>query len=311
MLTTTNLRRDLSWRAMGTSARTVLPGRGAAPAAAGIRDLVADLERRWSRFLPGSELCRLNAQPGVAVPVSVETLALLTDAVAWWAITGGRFDPTVLDAVEAAGYVRPFGEGPGPRRPARRAPGLGGVVVDGAAGTVTLPAGVRLDLGGIGKGRAVDLATERCGHLAGGLVDLGGDLRVWGTPPDGGAGWPIAVNDLRDGERIAVLGLAAGAVATSSTLRRRWGEGAGGQHHLIDPATGRPTDGDLVSVTVVAATATGAEVLAKAAIVAGTVAAATALLDEHALPGLLVPRIGPVVPVGGFADLCWSGPEGC
>jgi thiamine biosynthesis lipoprotein len=311
MRAATSMSTDVRWTAMGTWARTLVHGPGAEAAAAEVRDLVATLERRWSRFRPDSELSRLNARPGVAVPVSPETFALLADALAWWAATGGHFDPSVIDGLEAAGYDRPFADGSGPLRPTRRAPGLEGLVLDPGAGTVTLPPGVRLDLGGIGKGRAVDLTAASCGHLAGGLVDLGGDLRVWGTPPDGGAGWPIAVDDPRDGARLALLGLAAGAVATSSTLRRRWTDGAGSRHHLIDPATGRPTDGELVSVTVVAGCATGAEVLAKAAIVRGTLDGATALLEEHAVPGLLVPRTGRAVPVVGFADLCWSGPEGC
>ena len=101
---------------------------------------------------------------------------------------------------------------------------------------------------------------------AGGVVDLGGDLRVWGKAPAGAPGWPIAVEDVRSGRHAALLGLAAGAVATSTVLRRRWQVGERRAHHLIDPATGRPSDGELVAVTVVAGEATGAEVLAKAAL---------------------------------------------
>jgi thiamine biosynthesis lipoprotein len=180
--------------------------------------------------------------------------------------------------------------------------------VDHLAGTVRLPAGVGVDLGGIGKGRAVDLVAEHLRELPGGLVDLGGDLRVWGTAPGGGSGWPIAVDDLRDGRTLALLGLLDGAVATSSTLRRRWSDGTRSAHHLIDPRAGSPVRGDLVSVTVVAGQAEGAEVLAKAALIAGSVAAALPLLEEHGVAAALVPPTGPITLVGGLADLCWSLP---
>jgi thiamine biosynthesis lipoprotein len=142
----------------------------------------------------------------------------------------------------------------------------------------------------------------------GGLVDLGGDLRVWGSPPDGD-GWPVAVEDLRTRTRAALLWLASGAVATCTTLRRRWEAGGRSAHHLIDPSTGRPAAGELVSVTVVAAATATAEVLAKVALLAGTIDEASAVLEHHAAPGLLVPETGEPVSVAGFANLCWNAPE--
>jgi thiamine biosynthesis lipoprotein len=180
--------------------------------------------------------------------------------------------------------------------------------VDSDAGTVRLPPDVRIDLGGIGKGRAVDLVAGQLGDLPGGLIDLGGDLRVWGAPPHDTDGWPIAIEDLRDSSTAALLGLAEGAVATSSTLRRAWRDGTRAAHHLIDPRRGQPTQGAVVTVTVVAGIAAAAEVLAKAAIVSGSVDAARALLDAHGVAALVVPLEGPPVPVGAFSSLCWAAP---
>lgn len=297
-----------TWTAMGTTCTVWLVGDGAADGAVAAERIVAGLEGGWSRFIPSSDVGRLNRAGGRAVTVAERTIDVVERAVAWWRETDGRFDPTVLDALEAAGYDRDHATGHGPIGVGTPAPGCADVVVDHVAGTIQLPAGVRVDLGGIGKGRAVDLVAEHLRDLRGGLVDLGGDLRVWGAAPGGGSGWPVAVDDLRDGSPLALIGLLDGAVATSSTLRRRWSDGFRSAHHLIDPRDGSPARGDLVSVTVVAGKAEGAEVLAKAALIAGSVAAARPLLDDHGVAAALVPRAGPIALVGGFADLCWSLP---
>ena len=71
-------------------------------------DALELLEGRWSRFRPTSELCRLNDAGGAPVVVSASTFSLLARAVGAWRDTGGRYDPTVLTALEAAGYNRDF-----------------------------------------------------------------------------------------------------------------------------------------------------------------------------------------------------------
>ncbi|MGQ0434288.1 MAG: FAD:protein FMN transferase [Microthrixaceae bacterium] len=293
------------WSAMGTTCRAWLVGVGAQGTAGAARRTVTNLEARWSRFVPSSDVSRLNAAEGEPTVVARETLEVIEQAIAWSHATDGRFDPTVLDALCSAGYDRDRATGHGPIRPGVPAPGCAGIVLDAAAGTAQLPPGVRIDLGGIGKGRAVDIVTDSLQDVAGGLIDLGGDLRVWGRAPTDDA-WPIAIEDLRDGTTAALLGLAEGAVATSSTLRRHWRDGERRAHHLIDPRTGRPVAGDLVSVTVVAGSAAAAEVLAKAAVVAGSASGARRLLADHDVPGLLVARSGPPIPVGELDELFWA-----
>ena len=118
-------------------------------------------------------------------------------------------------------------------------------------GEIVLEPGVRLDLGGIGKGYAVDRAAELLGRFGPALVNAGGDMACRG------GSWPVGVEIPDDPLTIA---LERGALATSGSDRRRW---AGG-HHLIDPFTGRPADSPYLRVTVAAATAVEAEVRAKA-----------------------------------------------
>ena len=138
----------------------------------------ADLEGRWSRFLPDSEISELTRRTGEWVRLSPDTVLLVERALEAWRLTVGRFDPTVLGAVIRAGYDRSF-EALDPSR-AGGSPltvGAAGIEVDGDR--VRLPSGVGFDPGGIGKGLAADLvvAETRAAGAAGACVNLGGDLR--------------------------------------------------------------------------------------------------------------------------------------
>lgn len=257
------------------------------------RAAVGALERRWSRFRPDSEISRINAADGQPVTVSTTTATLIALAVRGWATTEGAYDPTVLDAVIGAGYDRSFeliaASDTDPTAAARPAPGCAGIAVDVDTGVVRIPAGVRIDPGGIGKGLAADLVatTLVADGATGGLVNIGGDLRVAGTAPPGG--WRIDVDlpALADTRFV----LRSGGVATSSTHRRRWVRDGHTQHHLIDPRTGAPATSPFVAATVVAGTAWHAEVLAKAVVLAGSVTAAGRVLTA-ADAGLLVDTDG-------------------
>ena len=256
-------------------------------------------EDELSRFIDTSGLARLNRAAGTGpVAVSPLLLAITRDALAAARATGGLFDPTLGTVLAHLGYDRPF---PFPTLPdASMAPALlpahqpgawRGVAVDPVAGTISLPAGVALDLGGIGKGWTVDRMIARLRRVPGvrgGLVNAGGDLRVWGDAPDGDAAWLVGVEDPRDRDRdCAVLALNDRAAATSSTAYRRWQRGERWFHHLLDPRTGQPAATDLAAVTVVGPSAMWAEVHAKVALLLG-LADGRAYLDTQ----------------GGYAALC-------
>src|SRR5581483_6586205 len=118
------------------------------------------------------------------------------------------------------------------------------------------------------KGRAADLVVEELldRDVRGVCVNLGGDLRVAGEAPDGGEAWAVGLEEPDDPDTTwGVVGLRDGALATSSTTRRRWSAADGTtRHHLIDPRTGAPATAPLQSVTVIAASAMEAEVHARA-----------------------------------------------
>ncbi len=260
-------------------------------------------ERRLSRFDPRSDLSRINRRAGEPVRVARLTRAVVAEALAAAHATGGLFDPTVLRAVQAAGYDRDFallakgGAVTAAAPPAERAR-FRAVEIDRQAGTVRVPEGVGLDLGGIAKGWLADATARYLRRSGAALADLGGDIAVAGSPP-GGEAWAIEVADPWDGSRtLGVLYLRAGGVATSGVLRRRWRTPDGPQHHIIDPRTGRPARTDLVQVTVVAPSAAAAEVAATAALLLGREKAAAVLALSGCLAGVLVDVGGGVTSVG-------------
>jgi thiamine biosynthesis lipoprotein len=260
------------------------------------RRRIEDLEARWSRFLPTSEISRLNASAETPVPVSPETYELIERALDAWRMTEGRFDPTVLGDVLRAGYVTSFEHlptaAPTPTSGLRR--GAEHIELDATTGSVCLPAGVGFDPGGIGKGLAADLVVAEllAWGADGACVNLGGDLRVAGDAPEGS--WVVAIeHPWRPGPTARVY-LRDGGVATSSRTRRRWATATGAAHHLIDPTRGEPADVGVLTASAVAAAGWQAEAFAKAAFVAG-LPDGLDLLDRAEVGGLLVDDDGAVL----------------
>jgi thiamine biosynthesis lipoprotein len=199
--------------------------------------------------------------------------------------TNGIFDPTILPDLKRIGYDRSMDEirangvsipAHGSNRSPR--PAFHEISFDAANHRVRLPRGMEIDLGGIAKSWIVERAAQLlhqyvdvCG------VSAGGDILFIGQPLDG-MDWNVYLEDPRTPtETLAQLHLAAGAVATSSIMKRTWSQAEKVSHHLIDPRTGEPAETDWLSVTVITPDVITAEVYAKAILIAG----------EKGLPRLL------------------------
>lgn len=299
-------RHDLRFALMGTEAHLICLGLDSGPDVLDrARGQLDDLERRWSRFLPDSELSEVNRAAGRPVIVSEETYRLIDAAIQAWHWSGGHFDPTIGTTMEAAGYDRPMAElaalsaEEGHARSHRAAPTPVDIVLDPYPRSVTVPSGVKLDLGGIAKGAAADLVADwlLSTGAAGCCVNIGGDLRLAGVPPRP-EGWQVTL-DCPGGDGRRMVGVRDGAVCTSTRTKRTWPGPAGREHHLRDPRTGSPIDTGLASVTVISARALQAEVLTKAAFAAGP-AAAGDVVAETGATGLLVTDDGTVVEMPGY-----------
>lgn len=280
-------------------------------------------EQSLSRFRPDSALNRLNAGAGAPFAADETLWAVLRAALGAARWTGGLVTPAVLPALEQAGYTRSFasmqtgqpfpspweeGQLEAAAVPAVTDPSitdLRRIRLDARRRTITLPRGMRLDLGGIAKGWAAREAAARLSTLGPALVDAGGDLAASG-PMTGGEPWPVAVADPTGAqEDLLMLALPGGGAATSGIDYRRWLRGGKWQHHIIDPRTGRPAATDLLSATVLAADPLRAEAAAKAIMISGSRAGMAWLQHRPALRGLLVLRDGRMLAGPGFNDCLW------
>lgn len=228
--------------------------------------LADHLEARWSRFLPTSDISRLNWAEGASVEVDPVTVKLISAMREASELSGGDFDPTLLPELIASGYaasvVAPDLVTTLPA--SASAPGrLASLTLDGSS--VRMPVGTTLDPGGIGKGLAADIICEF--GLAEGawgiMAEISGDIVVAGRAPDAVA-WLLGVEDPFDTDRhLTTVRIARGAIVTSSQRKRRFDTAAGVRHHLIDPRTGASALTDIQTVTVIAATGVRAEAISK------------------------------------------------
>lgn len=311
------------WPVWTTTARVVVTDPAAIDAArAGVEDLLDRVDRAASRFRADSKVARIAAAPAAAGghPVSPLLAELVDTALVAAAETDGSVDPTLGTVLSELGYPadgrdhsgasgHPGTAGhPGtdggrdpapaltPRVRLRRRADWRDVVLDGCR--LTVPPGTLLDLGATAKAWAADrAAVDLAARLGCGvMVSLGGDLRVAG--PDPLDGWQVLVRDAPGEPASTVTLRGARAVATSSTLHRRWRRDGRLLHHVLDPATGSPAPALWRTASVAAATCVAANTLTTAALVRGR--GAPALLAGAGVPARLVAADGAVTRFGGW-----------
>ena len=290
---------ELRLRAIGTYVHVLVTDPSALPATVSLVAAELDaLDRACSRFRPDSELVLLA---GIAGPVHVGAVlgGALAAALQVARDTDGLVQPTLGQALRAAGYDATFADlpadGPAAVRLPMRPDLWREIVVDGCE--VTLPPGTDLDLGATAKAWAADRIAAGIAALGTGvLVNLGGDIATAGQVPDGG--WSIAVLDRVDGAVVQTVAVDSGGLATSSTTARTWRRGGHVLHHILDPLTGAPVPPVWDCVSVAADTCLAANAASTAAVVLG--ADAVDWLAARGLPACLVARDGDVVRLNGW-----------
>ena len=268
---------DLHFRAMNTDINTWLWSEDSRTAQRALRDVEQffhETHSRFTRFEPSSELSALNASAGRPFAASAQLFEVVDLALKLSVATDGIFNPTIIGALEAAGYDRTFEaiNSTATLRPpvTSKVSAASAIRLDADRQTITLPVDVRIDLGGIAKGWAAQTAAQQLAHYGPCLIDAGGDIMTIGSVP-GTRDWSIEVADPLDPEHALIaLQLHDRGVATSGVDRRKWLQNGTPQHHLIDPRTGRPSTSDLLTVTVIAPTTVEAEVDAKAVFLLGS-----------------------------------------
>jgi thiamine biosynthesis lipoprotein len=214
------------------------------------------IEQTFSRFVEGNELARLNARLGEWVTVSPELYSLISFGVELHDKTEGAFDMTVGSILEGLGYDADYSF------EEKESGGLGKVELrDDLQIKITAP----VDLGGLGKGHALDQMGKQLNEFENVLLDGGGDLIVSGHD-ENGKPWRVAFEHPTDPEQaIGVVDIQEPlALASSNPLKRKWKE----HHHLIDPKTEESAN-DMLAVYVQAKTAMEADAYATALFVMG------------------------------------------
>jgi thiamine biosynthesis lipoprotein len=275
---------------------------GAVDLASRALDLIDDLETQLTVYSDESEVSRLNAKAHLG-PVAVERglFGLLERALKLSKLTGGAYDVTSGALSQAWGFIR------GPRRvpdpetlaDARARTGWQHLRLDPETATVGFDReGIRINLGSIGKGYAIDRAVQvirRHWFPTSALIHGGqSSLFALGSPPGRfGGRWEIAVrNPLRPETPLGVLRLRDRGLGTSGSAFQQFIEGGRAYGHILDPRTGEPAAGGPASVTVLAPTAADADALSTAFYLLGPEAASD-YADRNPGVGILMVQEGP------------------
>jgi thiamine biosynthesis lipoprotein len=227
------------------------------------------IEDKFSRYLDDSVVQRINTAGGKPVTLDDETARLLDFAETLYELSDGRFDIT-------SGVLREVwvfdGSDQVPSREAVEAvlERVGWHQVSWNTPRLEMPAGMEIDLGGIGKEYAVDRCIEalRAAVTSAGLVNFGGDLAVTGPPQRRGA-WRVAVEGDAPDRADRLIDLRQGALATSGDARRYLLRDGVRYGHILNPWTGWPIPDAPRSVTVAADTCTQAGMLSTLAMLRG------------------------------------------
>ncbi len=261
-------------------------------------------EQVLSRFRHDSELSILNRTADQFVPVSQTFWEVFQASLQADRSTGGLVTPTVLEAIEMAGYDRPFNElstgvsysnSQNVTKLWSEVHPLSMVLCDEISHSICLPPNIRLDFGGIAKGWAAHQTAERLKASGPALMNAGGDIAISG-PRQNNEPWLVGISNPFEPEQdLATLHLRSGGVATSGKDRRHWIKGSVLNHHIIDPRTGQPALTDILTATVIAPTVIEAEAAAKSVFLLGSGAGLDWLEADTGLAGVLVLDDGQVI----------------
>ncbi len=240
-------------------------------------DILRDIEKRFSRFLANNELSSFNKASG-NIKISDDLMEMLEKSLHFNKFTNGAFDISILpnlisegyNVSKKSGYYKSNSKNDSPTLPSFSK--ITDLVLDKQNKTAFKPRDLKIDLGGIAKGFAVDKVSKFLRQkYQNFLVDAGGDIFASGSDlKNNYPYWAVEIeNPLEPDKSTDILMLSNKSVATSGINRRKWIKDGQQKNHIIDPNTGKSVSNNLLAVTVVANTATEADVLAKGLLIMG------------------------------------------
>ena len=293
-----------SFFAMNTYMTFTAYGEQAEDALADARARVEEVEALWSVTDEGSEIYRANHSGGEPVNVSEETAELVSFALEMAEKTDGALEPTIYPVLRAWGFTTDTKQVPSQEEIDALLEDVGHekITLDGTL--LTVPEGMELDLGAVGKGYAGDLAAEavRARGIECAILSLGGNIQAVGSRPDG-TNWRVGLRSPWEDGTLGVLRVSDQAVVTSGGYENYFEDEDGNVYwHILDPETGYPAKSGLLSVTIICPQGRMGDALSTALFVMGPQKAEEYWRENGDFEMILVTEEGEILITEGVAD---------
>lgn len=290
--------------AMNTYISLTAYGNQAENALAQAQKRIEELENLWSVTEENSDIFAVNHSGGQTVSVSEETAELISFALEMAEKTEGALDPTIYPVLTAWGFTTDSKQVPSAKRITELLQNVGYRRIQLEGSSLTVPEGMELDLGAVGKGYTADLVTEvlREYGVESAIISLGGNIQAVGSRPDGSE-WRIGIRAPWEDENLGVLEVSDAAVVTSGGYENYFEDEEGTIYwHIIDPETGYPAHSGLQAVTIIGDEGRMADALSTALFVMGTEQAEEYWREYGGFDMLLITDENEIVLTEGIAD---------
>lgn len=290
--------------AMNTYMTFTAYGEDAQAALQEAEECIQQVEGLWSVTDEDSEIYQANHSGGQPVTVSEETAEIISFALEMAQRTGGALDPTIYPVLTAWGFTTDSKQVPSQQRITRLLEQVGYDRIRLNGTELTVPDGMELDLGAVGKGYTADLVTEilRRHGVTSALISLGGNIQAIGSRPDG-SDWRLGIRAPWESGNLGVLTVSDAAVVTSGGYENYFDDEQGNIYwHILDPSTGYPADSGLQSVTIVGREGKMCDALSTALFVMGAQSAEQYWRENGGFEMLLVTDSGEILITEGIAE---------
>ena len=290
--------------AMNTYMTFTAYGEDAQAALQEAEECIQQVEGLWSVTDEDSEIYQANHSGGQPVTVSEETAEIISFALEMAQRTGGALDPTIYPVLTAWGFTTDSKQVPSQQQIAQLLEQVGYDRIQLNGSELTVPDGMELDLGAVGKGYTADLVTEilRRHGVSSALISLGGNIQAIGSRPDG-SDWRLGIRAPWESGNLGVLTVSDAAVVTSGGYENYFDDEQGNIYwHILDPSTGYPADSGLQSVTIVGREGKMCDALSTALFVMGAQSAEQYWRENGGFEMLLVTDSGEILITEGITE---------
>ena len=297
-------RAEHSLFAMNTYMTITAYGENAEKALEESAGLIQKVEALWSVTDEKSEIYRANHSGDQAISVSHETAELISFALEMAQKTDGALDPTIYPVLTAWGFTTDSKQVPSDEQITALLQHVGYSRIRLDSTSLTVPDGMELDLGAVGKGDTADLVTEVFEEhgVESAIISLGGNIQAIGSRPDGSA-WRIGIRAPWEDGNLGVLEISDAAVVTSGGYENYFEDEDGTIYwHILDPSTGRPANSGLQAVTIIGKEGRLCDALSTALFVMGPERAEAYWRENGGFDMLLVTDEKKIVLTEGIAD---------